>query len=134
MRLLKRFRCCLVALVVLSAGCAKVNVEKSTTLEPGEFRAITIDPSPSNQRVNIKVTSVGAPIGVYVILETDQNVALKVAADTLRTNITPNAVDGRPKITDDTLTVPIPAKQGFSVLLINGSTKKTDVTVNIVGR
>ena len=106
-----------------------------TTLEPGEFRAVTLDPLPSNQRITVTVHSAGAPIDVYAILEADEKAALKVAEESLRSNKPPtNVVDGRPKVNDTSFTVQVAAKSGLSVLLINGSTKKADVSITMVGR
>src|ERR671925_286798 len=105
MRFLTRSRRWLVVLAVLAAGCAKLNLEKTVTLEPGEFRAITLDPHSSNQRVTVTAHSDGAPIDVYAVLEADQDAALKSAEQALRTNKSPNnAVDGRPKVTETSFT------------------------------
>ena len=134
MRVLIRSRCWLV-IVLLAAGCAKTNLDKTVTLEPGEFRAVTLDPLPSNQRITVTVHSAGAPIDVYAILEADEKAALKVAEESLRSNKPPtNVVDGRPKVNDTSFTVQVAAKSGLSVLLINGSTKKADVSITMVGR
>jgi hypothetical protein len=57
------------ARLLRAAGCGKVNMEKAATLEPGDFKAITIDAPRGEQKVSVSATSTGAPIDVYVALE-----------------------------------------------------------------
>jgi hypothetical protein len=135
MRFLIRSHRWLIVSALLAAGCSKMNLDRTVTLEGGQFRAIMIDPQPSNQRITVTVTSSGPPIDVFAIREADENAALKVAEDALRSNKSPpNALDGRPKVTEATFTMSVAAKTSLSILLINGSSKKADVTIKMVGR
>ena len=130
-----RCRFWLVGVIALTAGCGKINVEKTTSLEAGEFTAFSVDPPRYEQKVSIAVTSSGAPIDAYVVLEGDQNAALKIAEDALRSS-KPflGALDGKQQITEATLHATIPAKKGFSVLLLNGGRNKADVKIRITSR
>jgi hypothetical protein len=130
-----RSRFWLVAVLALAAGCGKINVEKTRSLDAGEFTAFSVDPPRYEQKVSIAVTSSGAPIDAYVVLEGDQNAALKIAEDALRSS-KPflGALDGKQQITEATLHATIPAKKGFSVLLLNGGRNKADVKIRITSR
>jgi hypothetical protein len=123
------------ACLVLAAGCSKVNLEKSAALEPGDFKAVTIDAPRGEQKVSVSVTSTGAPIDVYVALEGDPDAALKLAEDLARGNKPPaSVIAGKQKATEATLDAVIPARKSYSVLLVNGSTKKADVKIKIAGK
>ena len=123
------------ARLLRAAGCGKVNMEKAATLEPGDFKAITIDAPRGEQKVSVSATSTGAPIDVYVALEGDQDAALKLAEDLARGNKPPSSViASKQKDTEATLDAVIPARKGYSVLLVNGSTKKADVKIKIAGK
>jgi hypothetical protein len=121
--------------MVLMVGCSKLDAEKSATLEGGSFKAFSIDPPKSEQKVSVAVTSTGAPVDAYIVLEGDSNVALKIAEDMMRGMKPPaSVVESKPKITEGTLSATIPAKKGYSILLINSSSKSTDVKIKITGR
>jgi hypothetical protein len=123
------------ACLVLAAGCGKVNLEKSATLEPGDFKAITIDAPRSEQKVSVSATSTGAPIDVYIALEGDPDTALKLAEDLARGSKPPaSVIASKQKATEATFDAVIPARKGYSVLLVNGSTKKADVNIKIAGK
>jgi hypothetical protein len=123
------------SVMVLMVGCAKLDAEKTATLEGGDFKAFSIDGPSSEQKVNVSVTSTGASIDAYVVLEGDPDAALKIAAELMRGNKPPaSVVDSKQKITQGTLSATIPAKKGYSILLVNGSTKQAEVKVKITGR
>jgi hypothetical protein len=92
MGVVRPYRYSVALCLLLAAGCGKVNVEKSATLEPGDFQAITIDPPRSEQKVTVAVTATGAPVDVYVAFEGDQEAALKLADDLARGNKPPASV------------------------------------------
>jgi hypothetical protein len=128
-------RFCLPAVLVLMAGCAKLDAEKSATLEGGSYKAFSIEPPKSEQKVSVAVTSTGAPIDAYLVLEGDSNAALKVAEDIMRGNKLPaSVVDSKQKITEGTLSATVPAKKGYSILLLNSSSKTAELKVKITGR
>jgi hypothetical protein len=132
MRSLSRAWFWLVGVIVLAAGCGKINYEKTMVVEGGDFMAISVDPPRFEQKISVTVNSSGAPIDVYVVLEGDQNAALRIAEETLRSSKPlGSALDGKQKITDATLNATIPAKKGFSILLLNGGTKRADVKIKI---
>jgi hypothetical protein len=135
MRKLSRRVIWLVGVMVLAAGCGKINVERTMSLDGGEFKVISVDPPRSEQKISVTVNSSGAPIDAYVVLEGDENAALKIAEDTIRSSKPlSSALDGKQKFTEASLNATIPAKKGFSILLLNGGTKKADVKIKITSR
>ena len=125
-----RFCCVLLSLVVFAfIGCnAKLNQEKSFSLTPSEQDKVYIfDAQSSEQTVNIAVTSSEA-VDLFVFLKKD------VAE--------PAAVEGHERekkafakklgAISDTLTVKVPAKQEYSLVVsLSTKSKKADGKVKI---
>src|SRR5450755_1022745 len=63
----------LLALSLLAlAGCQKpLSYEKSFTLTPGETQAFPVDAPKSQQQVTVAVTASGAPVNVFIVLESE---------------------------------------------------------------
>ncbi len=121
---------CFLASAVLLAGCQKLDYEQTLKMEAGDVKSFPVDPPRSEQKVTVTVTSTIAPVNVYLVLEKDQEAALK-ALDHYQKPVNPLA--SQEKTQDATLEATVPAKTGYVVLLA-GATKDTEVKIKITGR
>src|SRR5690348_9407558 len=68
--------CGLAVLLLVPAGCQKLNFEKEATLETAtRYHEYTFDAPRGEQNINVKVTA-DEPVNVWVVLDEDKEVAL----------------------------------------------------------
>ena len=116
------------ALVAL-AGCSKLHVEKSYTLDPGTVQHLEVTPPTSEQKLKVSVTS-DEPITLTVILVKDVPAAKGGAEDIDPDTLTKAAVAQKKEAKDATLDVTIPAKEKYRVY-VSGVKKMAKVTIKI---
>jgi hypothetical protein len=123
---------CLLVLVLLgSSGCQRLNHEATVQVEPTGVQSTIISAPRSDQKVAVDVSSPGAPVNVYVVLEKDE----EAARDALGRQQKPaNVLAGKEKVEQDTLETTIPAGKGFAVLLGSASNKTAQVKLKVTGR
>jgi hypothetical protein len=118
------------AAVLLTAGCQKLNFEKTQALGPGDVRSFEIDAPKRDQTVSIEVSSSAAPITVCVATE-DRSSAVEQA---LVSGKKPEGtLAHKEKVQNETIEVTAPAKKKFVVFLAEAS-KETQVSVKIKGK
>jgi hypothetical protein len=132
MRLLTALVAGLLGLSFLAAGgCQRLNYETTVQVAPSEIEVRTIDPPRREQKVTVTFQSSGPPVDVYVTLEGDR----EAAKDALLNGKKPaSSLGGSAKVTDGTLQVTVPAKSGYSVLIMNRGNQNADVKLTIKGR
>src|SRR5947209_11809664 len=100
--------------VLLLAGCQKLNVTKSFQLEPGDTKGVIVDAPKKDQKIAVSVKSAAGPVDVYVIL---------IKADTedlgkLMEDKNAGAVLGSQKQTQDaTLEATVPGGSKFAAVV-----------------
>jgi len=117
--------------LLVAVGCQRLNVEKDIHVSPGEVQDVIIDAPRSEQKIKVDVTST-APIDVYVILSSDQ----QVVKDKLLGNRSPDPsklLANQQKAENASLDATIPAKNEFRILLA-GAKKPADVKVKVTSR
>ena len=124
--------CLLVTLGLVGAGCKqRLNSESTLTVGPGEVQSKIVDAPRADQQVTVTVSSPGAPVSAYLVLEKNR----QAAQDALLSGKAPaNVLDGKDKTEDATLQGTVPAKEEFAVLVNNGGSKPAQVKVKITGR
>ncbi|HYT94399.1 MAG TPA: hypothetical protein VEL76_37135 [Gemmataceae bacterium] len=109
----------------------KLNYEKTFTISPGEIQSIQVDPPKGEQKVTVRIQSMGSPVDVYIVLEEN----LKAVKDSLLNFRKPDAAKvkaGKEKIESATLETTIPAGKGFAVMMA-GVKKEAQVKVTLKG-
>lgn len=115
----------MLALVAL-AGCSKVHVERTFSVDSGSSHSLQISAPLSDQKLKVVMTS-DQPVNLYVIL--DKN--LPKDKDEFDPESLKEGVLGKEKAKKDaTLSVTVPAKEKYTVF-VNGASKKANVTVKI---
>lgn len=128
--LVKRFVPFLFVLAVGLSGCAdKLKYDQSFSLvQSGESEKLLSPPMQSSaQTIKVQVTA-NEPVDVYIFLNKDvaQPLDLKAADRAAK------ATSSKVGVTTDTLSVSIPAKTEYSVLIaLSSKTKKAEVTVKL---
>jgi hypothetical protein len=116
--------------VLLTAGCQRLNEERTLSLMPGEFKSLSFSPPSYEQKLTVQVSSPGAPVSVWLGRESDT----EAAQDKLQKEKSPDAsLAGKEKAEDITLEATIPAKTGYA-LYIRAEQKKAEVKVKVTGR
>jgi len=107
----------LAVLLLVLAGCQRLNYEKETTLDPStDPLEYTFDGPPGEAKVNVKVDS-NQPVNVWVVLEEDKDSALAVV---LSTKKPAKALAGQENTKAADFEATIPAKKNFVVLVTHG--------------
>jgi len=114
-----------------SAGCQKLDSERSIHLDAGEVQIIRIGPPRSDQKVTVVVDSPRSSINVYLVLEQDQEEAKQALL--LDRKLPQLPLAGKEKTNSATLEATVPARNGFAVML-SGAEKATDVKLKVTGR
>src|SRR5262249_13148325 len=117
----------------LATGCRRqvLNDERTVKLDPAAVQSFPIDAPIRDEQVKVKVSSPGAPVNVYVVLQKDQT----AAEDALEVGKAPaSSLGGKDKVEDATLDATVPAKSPFAVVLGNTSAKTAQVKMTITGR
>jgi len=120
----------LLAALLLLAGCQRLDLEKTLHVPVGEVHKLFIDPPRSDQKVTAQITSPGAPVSAYLVLESESDAAQKKMMDH---EAPAKPLAGKDKAEDITLETTVPAKKGF-VLLLRSDTNDADVKVKVTGR
>ena len=112
-------------------GCQRVNYEKTIQVDPLGVQEIVIDAPRSDQKVTVAVSSPGAAVNVYLVLEKDK----QAAVEALQADKKPaNLLASKEKAEEATVEATVPAKNGYAVLLSSASGKKSDVKVKVTGK
>jgi hypothetical protein len=134
MHLLSRSALCLlVALGLLVTGCRKQRLDEESTLTvpPGEAQSKIVDAPRAEQQVTATVSSPGAPVSAYLVLEKNRS----AAQDALLNGKRPaNVLDGKDKVEEASLQGTVPAGEEFAVVVSNAGSKNAQVKVKITGR
>jgi hypothetical protein len=116
--------------VLMVAGCQKIDYKRTIDVEAGDVQATMFDPPRSEQKVTVTATSSSCRVNLYLVLERDQSQARQTMMDYKSPS---GALAGQEKTQDATLEATVPAKQGFAVL-IGGASKSTQVQLRVKGR
>lgn len=120
----------LLAGVVLTAGCQRLNEERTMSLLPGEFKHLSFSPPTYEQKLTVQASSPGAPVSVWLVRESDK----EAAQEKLQSDKPPDApLASKEKAEEITLDATIPAKTGY-VLFIRAEQKRAEVKVKVTGR
>jgi hypothetical protein len=132
MRLLPRLAPCLLLLPLLvTAGCQQaVKDERTVAVDQFDIRSAIYSPA-RDQQVTVEVSSPGAPVNVYVVLEKDRAAVEKSLGDNKKPA---NVLASKEKVEQATLEVPIQAKNDFAVVLNGASGKTAQVKLKVTGR
>jgi hypothetical protein len=120
-------------LCLVGAGChgQRLDSESTMTVGPGEVQSKIVDAPSADQQVTATVSSPGAPVSAYLLLEKNR----QAAQDALLSGKKPaNVLDGKDKTEDATLQGKVPAKEEFAVVVSNSGGKSATVKVKITGR
>jgi hypothetical protein len=120
----------LFASVFFLAGCQRLDYEKTFAMEAGDVQMCPVDAPRSEQKVMVTVTSTATPVDVYVVLEKDQEDAVKAIHDYKKPA---NPLASAAKTTKAELETTVPAKTPY-VVILSGAVKSTEVTLKITGR
>ena len=124
--------CLLVTLCLVGAGCKqRLNRESTVTVGPSEVQAVIVDAPRADQQVTATISSPGAPVSAYLVLEKNR----LAAQDALLSGKAPaNVLGGKDKTEDATVEGTVPAKEEVAVLVYNPGGKPAQVKVKITGR
>lgn len=127
-------RACLVCALALGmpalTGCQPLKVEKSVSVSPREVKSLILDPPRYDQKVTVHLSSPGAPVSAYLVLESE----MTAAQDLMEKEKSPvSPLAGKDKAEDITLEATVPASKGYA-LLIKAEGKKAEVKVKLTGR
>jgi len=115
---------------LLTAGCQRLNEERTMSLLPGESKHLIFSAPAYEQKLTVQVSSPGAPVSAWLVRESDS----EAAQDQLQKNKSPDApLAGKEKAEDITLDTTIPAKTGY-ILFIRAEQKRAEVKVKVTGR
>jgi hypothetical protein len=118
--------------LVLSAGCQKLNYDRSVSLASSEVQSILIDAPKRDQKVTVAIASPGVPINAYLVLEQNKD----AVQEKLLNQKKPDAgkiLASVEKSQDGTLEATVPGGSSFAVV-IGGAAKNTQVQVKVTGR
>jgi hypothetical protein len=133
MRALKGAGLSLVALVLLLAGCQRLNEDRTVDLEPQSIKYVSVDPPRSQQQVTVLVSSPGVPVDVHLVAEGEKDAAMKSLELGKRLESSKLLTAAQLNVESATLEATVPARTGFTVLL-SGARKKAAVHLKITGR
>lgn len=125
----------LVAVLLLTAGCQRLNFTSTYKLGPKNVHDLHFDPPAYNQRVTVTIEPTGGGVSAYLMREEDSG----AAEAQLRKNIEPDGSKllgfkiSRGPAEAYTFEATVPAKTGYALLLKNGP-QAADVKVTVVGR
>ena len=114
--------------LVACAGCQRISVEKSVTMDVGDVKgAALIDGPKSEQKIKVEFTSSESPINVFVVLGNDSN---KILDELFKPTPKADIRAKTEKAKEGTLEATIPANQDYGIYL-SGASKKTEVKVKV---
>jgi hypothetical protein len=117
--------------LLLAAGCQRLNDERTVEFdEETAWKKLTFDPPRYEQKVNVTVSSPGAPLTAWLV-KTDDAQAVEDALG--RGKAVQSALAHKEKAEDISLEATVPANTGYTLYLV-GTGKKTDAKVKVVGR
>ncbi len=119
-------------LALPAGGCQPLNYEKSLTLEPGSLKPVEISAPSRDQNIKVSVSSSGAPVSVYVVLQKDHD-AVESAILSSKKPDAAKVLASQENTDKATLDAKIPAKNDYVVLVYNGSSKSAQVKISVKG-
>lgn len=125
----RQWTCGLLVVLALAAGCQRLNYDKTITIDPGAPFTVNWDPPRYDQKLTVTVTSPGRPVSAYLVKESDQEAATKALQEGKKP---PAALASQENAEEINLSATIPAKTGFTLVLV--SNRKAEVRVKVVGR
>src|SRR5262245_44287879 len=120
-----------VALLPL-VGCQRTIEDKTVTIEQGQRKATIVDAPTREQKVVAEVSSPGAPVDVYLVLEENR---LSVE-DRLKNFKGPNpakVINSKQQIESGSVEGTIPAGKEYAVI-VYAPKKRAEVHLKIIGR
>jgi hypothetical protein len=120
--------------LLMTAGCQRLNYDKSFSLQPMSTQQIDFDPPSYSQKLSVSITPDKAGVSAYLIKTADKAAVLKVldaekepeASQLLASKVSKGAAETY------TLDASVPAKTGYTLIL--KTVKPTDVKVKVTGR
>lgn len=110
------------------AGCqAKLNVEKSFAMQPGESQFLLVDAPVGEQKINVAVNSGGVPVNVYVVPGATGEQATKAIQEKK------GVLASKTAAADPAVDATIPAKQAF-VVAVETPDKPANVKIKVTSR
>jgi hypothetical protein len=116
-----------IAILVLP-GCQRLHYQTNFKLNKGDFETCSVLPPRTAQEVTVTITSPGSPVEAYVVLEKDREAAQKAVHNDLE----PANALAKGRGEELTLSVSIPAKSGFSIL-VGGASKPCKGQIKATG-
>jgi hypothetical protein len=123
----------LVSLLLGISGCQRLDADRTVKLEPSQVHAILFDAPRSDQKVSVTMSSPGAPVEVYLLLEKDREAAVQSLEQGKRP-AKEQILASKDKAEEATLEATVPAKSGYAVLLNSKAGKTAEVKVKVAGR
>ena len=128
MRTATRLFGCVGITMIVCAGCQKISVEKTVTMDVGDMKgAALIDGPKSEQKIKVEFTSSECPVNVFVVVGKDSN---KILDELFKAAPKADIRAKSEKAKEGTLDATIPANEDYGVYL-SGASKKTEVKVKI---
>jgi len=120
--------CALAVLLLVPAGCQKLNFAKEATLETAtRFLEYTFDAPQGEQNINVKA-SADEPINVWVVLDEDRETSLTSVE---RRQKPAKALAGQESSKEIDFDATIPAKKSFAVVVGPSKEMRRDTTVKL---
>jgi hypothetical protein len=113
-----------------TAGCQKLDYEKTVNLGAGEVQAISIGPPTREQKITVVASSTGSTLNVCLVLEKDVEAAKQAMLDGKAPK---EPLASKEKAQEATLEATVPAKTGYAIVL-GGASKSCEVKVKVTGR
>jgi hypothetical protein len=112
------------------AGCQPLKVEKTISIFGGGVEALIFDAPRYEQKVNVQVSSPGAPVSVYLVKESD----MEKARESMERGKTPtSSLAGKDGVEEITLEATVPSGTAYA-LLIRADKMKAEAKVKLTGR
>ncbi len=112
------------------AGCQPIKVEKTISIFGGGVEALIFDAPRYQQKLNVQVNSPGAPVSVYLVLESDMDQARQ---EMERGKTPPSSLAGKGGAEEITLEATVPSGKAYA-LLIRADKMKAEAKVKLTGR
>ena len=121
------------SLLLLSGGCQRLDDERTVQLAPTQVHTIQFDAPRSDQKVTVTMSSPGALVEVYVVLEQNREAAVQ-SLDQGKRPAKEQILASSEKTEEATLEATVPARSAFAVLLNSKAGKTAQVKVKVTGR
>ena len=115
---------------LLLASCQPIKVEKSLSIFGGGVEALIFDAPRYDQKLNVQVSSPGAPVSVFLVRESEMD---KAREEMERGKPPATSLAGKAGAEEITLDATVPSGTAY-VLLIRADKMKAEAKVKLTGR